>query len=342
MYTAWRSKLPAALLIVGVLLFACMFLAGAPATLIPASQTPGTTPIASQVLPEASSTIAAPPTATATVTPSASSTQTPSPTPEPAVVFAVIGDYGSGTRNERQVADLVKSWQPAFIITTGDNNYPSGSGETIDAAIGQFYHEFISPYKGDFGEGAEQNRFFPSLGNHDWLTNSGDPYFDYFSLPGNERYYDFTWGPLQLFSVNSDYNEPDGIDRISEQAGWLQDEMEGSEAPWQIVYFHHAPYSSGLHGSNDWMRWPFKDWGADAVLSGHDHHYERLLIDDLAYFVNGIGGGAIYSYDAPLEGSEVRFNDAYGAMRVEATSHKITFQLITISGEVVDTYEIEQ
>jgi hypothetical protein len=254
----------------------------------------------------------------------------------------VIGDYGSGNRTEGRVADLVKSWQPDFIITTGDNNYPSGSANTIDATIGQFYHEYISPYHGDFGKGAEQNRFFPSLGNHDWLTNNAGPYLKYFALPGNERYYDFTWGPLQFFVLDSDYNEPDGIDRNSDQANWLQEKLSESDAPWKIVYFHVPPYSSGLHGSNDWMRWPYKDWGATAVLSGHDHDYERLLINDLVYFVNGLGGGAIYGIDKRVEVSQVRFNDDYGAMRVEATSHKITFQFIIPSGEVIDTYEIER
>jgi hypothetical protein len=43
-----------------------------------------------------------------------------------------------------------------------------------------------------------------------------------------------------------------------------------------------------------------------------------------------------------LVGSQVRFNADHGAMRVEATKHKITFQFITRTGEVIDTYEIER
>lgn len=60
--------------------------------------------------------------------------------------FAVIGDYGSGRPQEQDVANLVKSWNPDFIITTGDNNYPNGEASTIDPNIGQFYHDFIYPY----------------------------------------------------------------------------------------------------------------------------------------------------------------------------------------------------
>ena len=80
--------------------------------------------------------------------------------------FAVIGDYGDAGEPEADVAALVKSWNPEFIITTGDNNYPSGAAETIDENIGQYYHEFIS-LPGTYGEGADTNRFFLSC-NHDW------------------------------------------------------------------------------------------------------------------------------------------------------------------------------
>ena len=101
--------------------------------------------------------------------------------------FAVIGDYGTGRQNEADVAAMIKSWKPDLIITTGDNNYPDGAAETIDENIGRFFHEFIAPYKGSYGNGAQENRFFPSLGNHDWHAKDAQPYLDYFTLPGNER-----------------------------------------------------------------------------------------------------------------------------------------------------------
>src|SRR6266496_6790318 len=72
--------------------------------------------------------------------------------------FAVIGDYGSSTTAERDVATLVKNWSPDFIITVGDNNYPDGAASTIDANIGQYYHSFIYPYTGSYGAGATVNR----------------------------------------------------------------------------------------------------------------------------------------------------------------------------------------
>ncbi len=56
--------------------------------------------------------------------------------------FAVIGDYGLASQGEQEVANLVKSWAPSFIVTTGDNNYPSGAASTIDENTGQYYHDF--------------------------------------------------------------------------------------------------------------------------------------------------------------------------------------------------------
>lgn len=264
------------------------------------------------------------------------------PTTEVPVVFAVIGDYGSGDRRAGDVAELVKSWQPDFIITTGDNNYPFGSAETIDAAIGQFYHDYIYSYNGEYGAGADQNRFFPVLGNHDWLTANARPYIDYFTLPGNEYYYDFTWGPLHFFALDGDPNNPDGVGSSSIQAEWLREGLAASTAPWKIVYVHQPPYSSGRHGSVGWMRWPFAEWGASVVMAGHDHTYERLSIDGLPYFVNGVGGGAIYDFNEILPESQVRFNADYGAMRVTASSTSIVYEFITRAGEVIDVYEVQR
>ena len=83
------------------------------------------------------------------------------------VTIGVIGDYGSAylggasLSNVQAVANLIKSWNPDFIITTGDNNYPDGEASNIDTNIGQFFHEYIHPYVGTFGSGAVSNRFWP-------------------------------------------------------------------------------------------------------------------------------------------------------------------------------------
>jgi len=257
--------------------------------------------------------------------------------------FAVIGDYGSGNANERDVANLINSWNVDFVLTVGDNNYPSGAASTIDDHIGQFYSSFIYPYTGQYGASSPPNRFFPSLGNHDWITTGAAPYLNYFTLPGNERYYDTSWGPVHLFAVDSDSHEPNGNTSSSTQATWLHTQLAAATEPWKLCYMHHAPYSSGgEHGSNPTLQWPYQAWGATAVLAGHDHDYERIVQNGFPYFVAGLGGESRYSFGAPVAGSQVRYNDDYGAMLVTADDTQLTFQFISRAGALVDTYSLSK
>ena len=247
------------------------------------------------------------------------------------VRFAVIGDFGTASQAELDVSNLVKSWNPNFIITVGDDNYSYGSATTIDQNIGQFYHQFIYPYIGNYGAGAATNQFFPSLGNHDWGDSypnpKGDqPYLNYFTLPNNERYYDVLFNPVQVFAIDSDPNEPDGNTSSSIQANWLKSRLAASTALWKVVYFHHPAYSSGsVTGSNPYMQWPFQTWGASVVFGGHDHDYERLLINGFPYFVDGLGGASITSFGTTAPGSQKRYNADYGAMLVTADTSSISF-----------------
>jgi len=270
---------------------------------------------------------------------------TPSAERQQAVRFAVIGDYGGDTPAEADVARLVKGWDPDFILTVGDNNYETGSAATIDANIGKHYHEFIYRYAGTYGAGSSTLRFLPSLGNHDWGNRfpepaGADPYLAYFDLPGNERYYESRAGPVHVFAIDSDVNEPDGTGSASPQALWLKNALASSGAPWKLVYFHHPPYTSGPRGGHPEMRWPFAAWGASAVLAGHDHDYERLSVDGIPYFVDGLGGRSIQPIGPPVPESQVLFAADYGAMLVTATTAEITFRFYTRAGTLVDTHTL--
>lgn len=264
------------------------------------------------------------------------------------ITIGVIGDYGSGDTNAAAVARLVKSWNPDFIITTGDNNYPIGGAETIDENIGKFYHEFIYPYYGKYGVGASSNRFFPCPGNHDWFTQGAKPYLDYFTLPGNERYYNYKYNFVEIFAINSDKNEPDGVSPTSKQARWLKYHLSKSTALWKIVFFHHSPYSSGYwHGTHtgecNYMRWQFRQWGAHLVLSGHDHIYERVHHDGLVYIVNGFGGDRLDPFYVPkVSGGQFGFNDDWGAVRIDATESNLTVSAFTIKNILIDRVVIEK
>ena len=259
------------------------------------------------------------------------------------VVIGVVGDFGGAVEgpttaaSELAVANLIKRWVPDFILTTGDNNYRRGAPDTIDPNIGQFYHDYIHPYVGAYGSGASSNRFFPCLGNHDVMTSNGVPYLNYFSLPGNERYYRYRSGPVEVFALNSN-SDPDGTSSTSTQGRWLETQLAESTAQWKLVYFHHPPYSGSIDGAgNPEMRWPFAAWGASAVLSGHEHAYARIFTNGLFYFVNGAGGEDLEFGGASGGAVQVRYNADFGAMRLQATETNLSFHFITRNDLIIDT-----
>ncbi len=250
------------------------------------------------------------------------------------VRFAVIGDFGVAGPPAQAVTDMVHGWQPDFILTVGDNAYDPDTPQGIQNEVLRYYGEDIAAH-----------RFFPTLGNHDWDDGDIHLYLRYLAPPEGRRYYTFVWGPVQVFVLDSDYHEPDGIDAHSPQAHWLQAGLAASGAAWKLVALHHPPYSSGQrHGSTPALQWPYAAWGADAVFAGHDHEYERIVREGIVYFVDGLGGvpHPYHFRPTPVAGSVVRYRDNYGALQVEASAQRITFRFITVDGQMVDTYTLHK
>jgi hypothetical protein len=258
--------------------------------------------------------------------------------------FAVIGDYGSRNSDELAVANLVKSLHPGFIITVGDNYQPRSSlthrqlVESIsyfEICVGAYYDEYL-----------RDGNFYPTIGNHDreHARDYGFIYYTtYFNNPsqssGNERYYDFVRGPVHFYSLNSNTNEPDGTKKGSIQHTWFKNQISKSTSTWNIVYFHHSPYTSNENEGIAPIRWKFEDYGVDAVLSGHNHYYERLIVNGIPYFVNGAGGGHLSDFGVIDERSIARVKQ-HGAMKVTANQTSINFKFINVYGKVLDEYTI--
>lgn len=267
------------------------------------------------------------------------------------ISFVSYGDFGDGGTDAGNVANLIKSLNPGIILTNGDNNY-SGNGTTAgwDNVVGRFYgQQYIHYPSGStsaYAPGPAENAFFPAIGNHDMdlgTTNQAA----YFDLPPNERYYTFVKGPVQFFALDSDTREPDGATSTSTQALWLQAQLAASTAPWKVVYMHESPYSScTTHGSIAHMQWPFEQWGADAIISAHDHVYERIVRDvngdgtNAVYIVTGAGGHGLYNFGTPVAGSQFRYNASYGATFVQATATSMTFSFYSLASPTtpVDGY----
>lgn len=247
--------------------------------------------------------------------------------------FAAFGDIGN-TSNSAAVAKLTRDRGAVFDLMLGDLCYGSQPLAT----------QIDTNYKAEKADG----KLWPALGNHEFTDVCGggstaSAYLSYFSLPNNERYYDFKRGSVHFFALNS-YKDADGVSATSKQAMWLKGKLAASTYPWQVVFFHHPPYSSGEHGSNYHMRWPFETWGVDAVLAAHDHDYERVMRDvnndgvKIPYFVSGLGGKSRRSFGTTTYGSAKRYNSAYGALFVTATSTSLTFEFRNTSGSLIDKF----
>lgn len=201
---------------------------------------------------------------------------------------AVVGDYGSFSTDEFRVVTQMMWWEPDIILTTGDNAYESG---TLD----QFSTNVFKPYQPLLAEAV----MYPSMGNHDYYTDQGDPMKSVFEMPkansGTEDYYSFNYDNIHFVAINSNLDYSVGSDQYT----WLQEDLENAAQDWKVVYFHHPVYSSGDHGSTpdmDSILAPlFSANGVDIVLNGHDHNYERMSkVNGVLYIVTGGGGKALY------------------------------------------------
>lgn len=263
----------------------------------------------------------------------------PDAAPDPVLLrFAVVGDYGNGSNRELLVANLITTFAPDLVVTTGDNDYGTAA-HAYDDTVGQFYHSFLAPYAGAYGAGAVDNAFFPAIGNHDWDVDDGVAYFDFFTLPGNERYFELDRGPAHFVFLDSDPREPDGTTPASTQGAWAQAALAASAAPFQFVIFHHPAYTSG--GRTPGMDWPFAAWGASAVFTGHVHNYERLRSPaGLPYFVVGQGGVSTSGFGPIHPSSELRYNAKDGAQLVEVGMKHARLRYFDVDGTVQDDVTI--
>jgi len=290
------------------------------------------------------------------------------------LVFAVVGDFGDEGSFEKKLSGEIKSWNPEFIVTCGDNDYVTDGRkfDGFDTGIGRYFHEYIFNYHGVHGEGSTTWRFFPAIGDHDgndWDTPfSIDNYLDFFSLPNQElpggfntrhgRYYQFRKGNVHVFVLNTwDWStaEPDGADKNSNQSQWLQEQATSSDALFKIVISHWPPYGSNKHwhtgDSRHLMDWNWKEIGIDIIFSGNDHGYEKIVLpeefeygnvnNEGVYAITSAGGGAdIYHHSEPYHpGSEERYA-GYGASKITVTGRSLTHEFITQNGEVIDTWTI--
>jgi hypothetical protein len=248
------------------------------------------------------------------------------PNDKSSVKFLVIGDSGTGGREQYQVAAQIteahKRFPFEFAIMLGDNLYGSEGPSA-------YLQKFERPYASLLTAGV---KFYASLGNHD---EPAQRFYKPFNMDG-KRYYSFNKGEVEFFVLDSTYMTPQQID-------WLKGELEQSDAKWKIPYMHHPIYSSGeRHGSEldlQVLVEPlFEKNGVDVVFAGHEHFYERLKPQKgIFYFTQG---GA-----AKLRRGNLRDNSALTAKGfdtdrsftlIEIVKDQMFFETVSRTGQIVD------
>ena len=256
------------------------------------------------------------------------------PNKEGSLKFGVLGDFGTGSREQYQMADQIAKLHGRFpfeiVVTVGDNLY--GSERPQD-----FVRKFEQPYKPLLDAGV---KFYASLGNHDAREQAR---YKLFNMDGR-TYYTFKAPKedVRFFALESDYPKP-------EQIAWLERELDNSREKWKIPYFHHPLYSSGgRHGSDLTLRRTleplFIKYGVSVVLTGHDHFYERIKPQNgIVYFVVGAGGKLREGNIDRGTGLTARgFDTDLSFMAAEISGDEMYFNTIARSGKVIDSGTIER
>jgi acid phosphatase type 7 len=179
---------------------------------------------------------------------------------------------------------------PGKVFTTGDNVYSAGTAS-----------EYANCYHPTWGRHKTRTR--PSPGNHDYETGGAAPYYAYFGSlagPSGRGYYSYTLGSWHVVSLNSSVSMAVG----SAQYTWLRDDLAASTALCTLAYWHHPLFSSDAGVGSSTHARPIWNLlyaaGADVVVAGHAHNYERFApqtpqgvadaVHGLRQFVVGTGG----------------------------------------------------
>ena len=249
------------------------------------------------------------------------------PLAEGSVKFLAIGDTGTGSPQQKELAAVMIAYRKIFpyefVIMVGDNMY--GGEKPAD-----FKAKFEDPYRPLLDLGV---KFYASLGNHD---ESNQRMYELFNMNG-EEYYRFKKGDVVFYALNSNYMD-------KRQIKWIEDEMGKDESKWKVAFLHHPPYSSGAkHGSSSGVREVteplFVKHGVDVVFTGHEHFYERIKPQkDITYFITGAGGklrkGDVKE-NSPLTAKA--FDGDMSFMLVEISKNQMHFQVISRTGDTVDS-----
>lgn len=248
------------------------------------------------------------------------------------------GDIASCNYNEDSATARLLGRIPGTVFTLGDNAYTYGTAA-----------DFKNCYDPTWGKYRKRTR--PTAGNHDYYSAGAKPYFDYFGWRAgrpSRGYYSYDRGAWHIVALNSNCNKVGGCGRRSEQGRWLRKNLANHGARCTLAYFHHPLFATG-NGTATTQVKPFwnilYDRGADIILSGHAHRYERYApirpggatdqANGIRQFIVGTGGnsggGEIHYNTAP--GVQVVKLRTPGVLKLDLGTDSYTWKFVPIAGK---------
>lgn len=242
---------------------------------------------------------------------------------ETAVLLAAGDIAECDHQGDEATARILARYPQATIAALGDLAYQQGTTA-----------QFEDCYDPSWGKFKDRTR--PATGNHDQSTKNAQGYWDFFGSRGgpyDKYYYSYDLGSWHVVVLNSDCWRVDGCDIDDPQAEWLRLDLRRHATLCTLAYWHRPPFSSGRYGApkeTDRVRPLWRvlyEEGADVLLTGHEHSYERFAPMDaegqrddeggVRLFVVGTGGGNLRRFkNDPLPTTEVRDDATWGLLKL--------------------------
>ena len=248
------------------------------------------------------------------------------------MVLVGAGDIAEcDAEGDEQTAALLDSI-PGTVFTAGDNAYHDGATSEFNGCYSPSWGRFLS-------------RTRPAPGNHDYKTSGAKPYFAYFGARAGAigvGYYSYNLGAWHILSLNSELSMKSG----SAQERWLRADLAATKTKCTLAYWHSPRFSSGTEHGSDASTQPLwqalYDYGADVVIAGHEHNYERFAPQTptgradpdsgIREFVAGTGGADHYPFGPPIANSEVRNGDTWGVLKLTLLPGSYRWEFIPVAG----------
>ena len=249
-------------------------------------------------------------------------------------VLLAAGDIADSTFRSEKTAQLLDR-NAGQVLELGDATYTDGTASE--------YQNYYAPTWG-----RHLWRTWAVAGNHEYNTDNANPYWDYFGSAAGPRglgYYSYDVGGWHVVVLNGNCTQVGGCNAGSTQEQWLKDDLANHPARCTLATWHQPRFTSTSPGAPDSTYLDFwKDLqaaGADVVLNGHDHAYERFApqtpagvadANGIRQFTVGTGGRSEVSASGRDPNSQIRIDDTFGILRLDLTATGYSWKFLPVDG----------